>query len=591
MKNARRPPLLKAMAVLALLLACRPDTEPGQRQEPISLKEVPRDRTLILDCVDSNTCSGQIQDYASFNPYLPATVTRTGYNFLYEPLYFYNAYREEDGLIPWIAEGHQYSADFTEITVRIRPGVEWSDGTPWTAHDLVFTINMLKANAPELSFSVDMQTWVESAEAPDDLTAHITLTAPNPRFLFTYFTHNFDNGVPIVPRHIWAGQDPKIFANLDPARDWPVVSGPYRLALSVPAQRIWDRRQDWWAARIGFQALPRVERLIYLPYMEEVKQVQNLVANYLDLCGDMLPANIQSILDQNPAVTTWSGRDPPYGYLDWWPLSLGFNNLQEPFSEPRMRWAVNWAIDREQLVEIGWQGAGRSTLLPFPDFPPLRRFTAPVQDLVEEHRVGLHDPDRSAQLMEEMGWSRDPEGMWSRNGEGARILIDITPTFQDIAPVLVGQLRRAGFDAHFRMTSDVYTRMTTGRAQAFIFGNGGSVRDPYFTLRLYHSRFVQPTGTATPIFWRWANADFDRIVDQMGQTAPDDPALGPLFGQALEIWLRELPAIPLLQFYHRLPHNQTHWTNWPSRENPYINSAFWHRTWLLVLLGLEPVQG
>ena len=51
-----------------------------------------------------------------------------------------------------------------------------------------------------------------------------------------------------------------------------------------------------------------------------------------------------------------------------------------------------------------------------------------------------------------------------------------------------------------------------------------------------------------------------------------------------------MPAIPLLQFYHRLPHNQTNWTNWPSEENPYINSAYWHRTWLLVLLNLKPVQ-
>mgnify|MGYP006117644279 CR=1 FL=1 len=64
----------------------------------------------------------------------------------------------------------------------------------------------------------------------------------------------------------------------------------------------------------------------------------------------------------------------------------------------------------------------------------------------------------------------------------------------------------------------------------------------------------------------------------------------PLLREALDIWLAEMPAIPLLQFYHRLPHNQTNWTNWPSQENPYINSAYWHRTWLLVLLNLKPVH-
>ena len=156
--------------------------------------------------------------------------------------------------------------------------------------------------------------------------------------------------------------------------------------------------------------------------------------------------------------------------------------------------------------------------------------------------------------------------------------------------MLVAQLRQAGFDASFRMTSDAFTRMSTGIAQAFIFGNGGSVRDPYFTLRLYHSRFVEPTGTATQYFWRWKNKDFDGIVDQMGQTAVKDPALVGLYRQAMSIWLRELPAIPLVQWFHRIPHNQTYWTGWPTAEDPYINSAYWHRTWLRVLLRLEPAQ-
>ena len=52
-----------------------------------ALKKVPRNRTLIMDCSEANTCSGQIQDYNSFNPH-PRRHSRIGYNFLYEPLYF-----------------------------------------------------------------------------------------------------------------------------------------------------------------------------------------------------------------------------------------------------------------------------------------------------------------------------------------------------------------------------------------------------------------------------------------------------------------------------------------------------------------------
>ena len=101
---------------------------------------------------------------------------------------------------------------------------------------------------------------------------------------------------------------------------------------------------------------------------------------------------------------------------------------------------------------------------------------------------------------------------------------------------------------------------------------------------------MQPTGTSAEYFWRWGDPRFDEIVDRMAEVAPSDPELVPLYREAMQIWLSELPAIPLLQWYHRIPHNETYWTNWPSEENPYINSAYWHRGWLLVLLNLKPVQ-
>ena len=568
--------------------ACGSGPEDGDGAEG-GLKIVPRNRTLITDCVDRQNCLGQIVDYGSFNPYIPGGVSRTGYQFLYEPLYFYNAYK--DTLIPWIGTGYRYNEDFTEVEIDIREGVEWSDGTPWTAADIAFTLEMLKAHAPELTFSTDVDVWVDETIVIDDLHLRIRLKERNPRFVFNYFTHNFDNGIPIVPKHIWEGKDPTTFANLDASKGWPVVSGPYELAYSVPEQRIWDLRQDWWAAKIGFKALPKVERLIYLPWFEENKRVQHLIANDIDSCVELRPPNIEVVMEANPNVTTWTGKEPPYGYLDWWPISLGFNDLEEPFNDPEIRWAINYAIDREQLVDVGWQGAGRYTLLPFPDFPPLRKYTSQIQDLLDEFPVGLHDPARSAKIMTRKGWELDSEGLWTKDGKHLSTVIDVFPSFQDLTPVLVTQLKRAGFDADFRMTSDSYSRMTQGIAKAYMMGNGGSVRDPYFTLRLYHGRYVQPTGTAATNFWRWKNPEFDEVVDQMSQISPDDPHLVSLFREAMRIWLHDLPAIPIVHWYHRIPTNETYWKGWPTEENAYINTADWHRTWLLVMLGLEPVQG
>ena len=53
------------------------------------------------------------------------------------------------------------------------------------------------------------------------------------------------------------------------------------------------------------------------------------------------------------------------------------------------------------------------------------------------------------------------------------------------------------------------------------------------------------------------------------------------------IWLDHMPSVPLLQWYHRIPHNEIYRKNWHTRDNLSINSAYWHRTWHLVLWCLE----
>ena len=575
------------MPIYILLLVNLPFIACSGGEGGYVLKKVPRNRTLIMDCAEANTCSGQIQDYNSFNPFIPGSISRIGYNFLYEPLYFFNAYEENSELIPWIADSHQFNEDYTELVVKVRPGVEWSDGHPWSAHDFVFTINMLVEHAPELVYSTDMATWVEEAVALDSLTAHVVLKAPNPRFLFSYFVHSGDQGVPIVPKHIWEGQDPLTFSNFDLQKGWPVLTGPYRMVRSEPAQRIWDLREGWWAEKLGFQKLPRVERLIYLTYMEEHKRVQNLIANNIDTCLELRPANMVSLLERNRNIATWTGREPPYSYITWWPISLGFNGLEAPWSDPEMRRAVNYAIDREQLVAIGWQNSGAWTLLPLPDLPQMRRYFTLAEDLVAEHQVGVFDLAKSAEILARKGYVRNG-AFWEKDGQPLSMVIDIFSHFQDLTPVLIAQLKKAGIDASFRMTSDFSTRLRQGTARAYLIGNFSSMRDPYFVLRQYHSRFVQPTGEPADMPWRWQNSAYDALIDQMGQTPTDAPEMAELYREAMDLWLAELPSIPLVQWPHRIPHNETYWTNWPSAENPYINSAYWSRTWLLVLLNLRP---
>jgi len=560
------------------------------------LKQVARNRTIIF----ANT-GNQITDYNTMNPFLTGISTGTGHPYVFEAPYYYNAYatdtisgppgmQSKDGLTPWQVESYQANADFTQYTLKVRQGVTWSDGQPFTAKDIAFTINMLKDHADTLTWGIDMKTRVKSITASDDTTAVIVLNDADPRFFFNFFQYHQDIGIFIMPEHIWKDQDPTSFANFDIAKGYPVSTGPWKLVLSTPQQRIFDRNDNWWAAKTGFHPLPAVERIIILPAADETKIVQLAINNELDMSIDLRPTNIGAVTKQNPKISTWTGSKAPYGYRDWWPISLGFNDMKEPFNDPDIRWAINYCIDRNQLVTLGYQGAGETTLLPFPRFPALEKYTDTVKDLAA--KIDNFSLDQSAALMTKKGYVKT-NNLWTKDGKAIPLVISCPGNlFQDIAPIVSQQLRNGGFDASFKLIQgpEYADNLNAGNIDGFMQGHGGSVRDPFATLNLYHSRYSKPTGQRATYPYRWVNADYDKIVDQMSKTAPEDPALLPLFRQAMEIWIPALPDVGLVQWFHRIPTNTTYWTGFPDESNPYINSCYWHRTSGLWLNTIKAAQ-
>jgi peptide/nickel transport system substrate-binding protein len=108
---------------------------------------------------------------------------------------------------------------------------------------------------------------------------------------------------------------------------------------------------------------------------------------------------------------------------------------------------------------------------------------------------------------------------------------------------------------------------------------------------VYHSRYFQPTGTpAWPGIWRYNNADYSALLDEMSTVPMGDPRVMELWHDAMSIWIRDLPSIPLVQWIHRIPMNTTYWTGWPTEDDPYVNGAFWQLTAPLVLQHLEPTM-
>lgn len=545
------------------------------------IPEVPRNRTLILRW-SQNSQSRHI-DFELWNGYPVGANHQNGLGLFYEPLAFYSAFADE--MIPWLAESWEYNDDLTELRITTRSDVTWSDGEPFSAEDVAFTLNAVRDAGAKVRWGVDVAQFVEEATAESATETLVKFKVPAPRF-FYFMTYKYDIGLYIVPKHIFEGKDLASFTAFDIANGQPVTTSPWKLVFSSPEQKVIDRRDSWWAVDQGLvDAMPQVERIIYLPWTEETQIAQQLISNEIDCSLDLRPLTMETILVQNPAITTHTGSEPPYGYVDWWPTSLYVNNEREPYADRDVRWALSNFIDRDQIIEVALAGAGSTSPLPMPSYPGLAPFLETVGDLLEEYPTLEFNPEKGAALLEGKGWAKNGDGVWAKDGKTLDLDIGSFAVMADIGPVIAEQLRQQGINASFAMPPDFFDRFQQGDYNGALFGHGGSVSaDPYFTLRLYQSQTEAVPGGHQVNFSLWHNDEFDRIVDEMAVTPPENQdLLMDQWRQAMEIWLPDLPDIQIQEWYHRIPMNTTNWQGWPTQDDPYVNGAFWHLTFQLVL--------
>jgi peptide/nickel transport system substrate-binding protein len=529
------------------------------------------------------------------NPYATGATHQIGSAALWEPLYFYSAFADEH--IPWLAESFEYNDDYTELTIKIRSGAEWSDGTPFTARDVAFTINMLIENgndpdAAKIRNSTEVSAWVQEATAVDDATARIVFYEPRPRFMFSHLSFKFDTGIYIVPEHIYSTvEDVSAYQGYDPEAGLPVCTGPYRISAWTPQQKYIDLREDWWAVKTGFvPEMPAVERILALPAADETTMAQMVINNEIDAPISLLATTIRQVVDQNPNIITHTGRELPLGYIDWWPTSFWFNCDEGAFADKNVRWAVSYSIDRQQMIDVALEGSGILTTLPFPQYAGLEPFFEAAQPLMEQYNTLEYNLDKAAERMVAAGYEKDGEGFWARDGQRIEDFIGGWSIFSDIGPVLAEQLRQGGFALDFQMPADHGTQISEGREHIWLNGHGGSINDPFDTLDMFTSKYYQPVGTPATYQSRWRNEEYDAILEEMAKVPKEDAAYMDLYLQALAIFLDELPDCPVQQFLHRIPYNQTYWTGWPTQDNNYVNGAFWHLTFSLILQNLQPVS-
>ena len=574
-------------------------TAPEATQPPVAedYTQAPRQDTVIFD-IDG----GKVADPTQWNPFVPGNRRDHGFHqVVMEPLFILNY--ETGEIEPWLGESFTPNDTQDVWTLKIRDGVTWSDGEPYTADDVVFTIEMLLSHAPDLSDSAALQEWIKSVKKVDDLTVDFDLNKPNPRFQLDYFSVRIWGGVNIVPKHIWEGQDPLTFKNYDPEKGWPVATGPYKLSgfNADGTEFVYVRDDNWWGAKAGFQQLPLPKKLVWTWYGPEEKRAAAMANNQLDSLMDITLGALQALQAQNPQVIAYYDK-PPFAWVpDPCSRTLEFNHTVEPWGDKDMRWAINYAINRDEIVNIAYEGSTFPSRHFFPAYPPLDRLVDLAADagLYDKYPLMTHDPAKAKEIIESKGYTMGSDGYYEKDGQQLTFDMATHEAFiekQRIAQVVVEELQAIGINAS--------THNEAGNTwdENFAFGNFpgkvgwqtcGSVNEPWNSMDTFNTKWLMPVGErANRDQWRWQGAaadEYSQLVDQIGTLPLGDPKIDELFVQAMDIWLAELPVIPVTQAKKIIPFNQTYWTGWPSATNKFIHPpTWWQGNTEEIILKLQP---
>ncbi len=528
--------------------------------------------------------NGPIEDPTNFNmtSWTGADRSRGLHQFNYE--YFFYQNLETGEYIPWLAESYEYSADFTSLSVKLRDGVTWNDGQPFTADDVVFTYALLKDN-PTLAWAAETYQAVQSVEKVDELNITFNLLSPNPRFHLNreaFPAVGVWGGVTIQPKHVWEGQDVTTFKN-----NPPVGTGPYKLQDSTQNAVTWERRDDWWATKaFGITPGPQLVQLVNLG--AETNVAFSLANDEIDtpFIGILSTGSFLEVARRNPNVSAWT-EDKPYAWSDPCPRLLMVQNATPGLDKKEVRRAISFLIDRQAIVDLAYEGATIPLQGLWPEYTGNLPYYDAIEDLRDQYGAGATDQDKAAQLFNDAGV--EPGSL------NLRYIVDSDSNEEvKLAQVLADQLDAAGINVEIQPLAGSVLRDTVLRGDYDIKMHSfcpGSIAE---NLELFHSKYFVPLGELGSTFernsFRYQNPAFDAVVDEIFLTPPDDAeTLMPLVHEAMAIWYEDLPAIPVVQAPALVPFSSTYWTGWPTADNPWNMPVSWWATFNLVINGyLDP---
>ncbi len=304
--------------------------------------------------------------------------------------------------MPSLAKSWEISEDGLTYTFKLNEGVKWHDGEDFTAEDVVFSADVfLRETHARLRASL---AYVESITAPDPMTVVFKLKEP-----FGPFINAFENGtMPIVPKHIYEGTD---FAN-NPANANPIGTGPFKFKEWVKGSHIHlVKNEDYYV-----DGLPYLDEVYYRVIPDAAARAVAFETGEVDVLpgGSVENWDIPRLAEMDGVCVTekgWEFLAP----LAW----MWLNNREGPTANEKFRQAVMYAMDREFMRDVVWNGYGKVATGPIASSTNFYSDDVTIYD---------HNPEKAKELLAEMGYDGEPLSIlplpygetWQRWAEAVR---------------------------------------------------------------------------------------------------------------------------------------------------------------------------
>lgn len=523
---------------------------------------------------------------SSWNPFNTGGYAMGVIGLVYETLFIYDPLTNK--YTPWLAESGSWTSDKV-YTLKVRQGIQWTDGQPLTAADVKFTFELGKT-AP-INISTVWQ-WLESINQKDDYTLEFNFT----QTLFQQWGNTLYT-TPIVPKHLW--ETKKAEDLTAGANENPVGSGPYLFDTFDQSRMVWKKNDNWWA-KAALNLDPAPKRIVDIVNGSNNVALGLVLQGGLDLSNNFLPG-VATLVKGGYGVQTYYPQ-PPY-MLSANTAWLLMNLTKKPMDDPKFRRAVAYAINTQQIVEQDYgnivQAANPTGLLPIWD--------QYVDQTVVKELGFSYDPAKAKQLLAEAGYKDANGDKFLEAPDGSKIELKVNnpagwTDWMEANKIIVKGLQDVGINAtsNFPDYGGYIDQRNQGTFDMMIANDAQMSNTPwtYYNWILQHP--LKDIATLqNGNYGRYDNQEAFDLVAQLDQTKVDDlEGMKAVISKLQKIQLTDTPLIPMWYNGAWAQYSNAVWTNWPASDDksnhylPVTWRGYWNMTGILMLcnIKLTPAQ-